>query len=344
MPQLSIIIPVYNAEKTLDRVINSVINQSFDEWELFLIDDGSSDNSGIMCDMFAVSYKNIYCFHQENQGVSSARNVGISKANGKYLAFLDADDWIESDYYCKMISFLESNNTEFVISGYIREFWKNGICRKKMTVSDSTCRLLDIDYDLPSFITQDYSYNLFIHVWNKLYLRSIIEFEQLFFQKELYFAEDVVFNLNYFRRIKKLGIISYHGYHYICQNEQSMTSRWLPDLIIYNCNTYKSLKSFLQEKKSTAGLHVIENMYLRGCILNMEKAMLAKQSYKQLVDMARQIKQAPETQEILKDTFFSKKESIEFIMYRILFKAFPNYLFPLAVYARLFMKRILKRL
>lgn len=101
-PLISIIIPVYKAEKYLHCCVDSVLAQSFTNFELILIDDGSPDNSGTICDEYAKQDRRIKVFHQENQGVSAARNLGIEQAKGEWIAFIDSDDWVENTMYEEM--------------------------------------------------------------------------------------------------------------------------------------------------------------------------------------------------------------------------------------------------
>src|SRR5690606_28111374 len=111
--KISINIPIYNAELFLKKCINSVLNQTFENFELLLINDGSTDKSGQICDDYSQKDERIKVFHKKNGGVSSARNFGIRNSSGKLLCFIDADDWIESDYLKNIIS---KNNADLVIS------------------------------------------------------------------------------------------------------------------------------------------------------------------------------------------------------------------------------------
>lgn len=97
MPLVSIIVPIYNAEKTLRRCIDSILSQTFSDWELLMIDDGSTDQSGTICDQYAIKDKRIKVFHKKNGGVSSARNLGLDNARGEWITFVDADDQIISN-------------------------------------------------------------------------------------------------------------------------------------------------------------------------------------------------------------------------------------------------------
>ena len=98
IPQISIVVPVYNVEKYLERCIDSILAQTFTDFELLLINDGSKDSSGLICDKYAEKDSRIRVFHKENEGVSRARNLGISNARGRWLCFIDSDDWVDKEY------------------------------------------------------------------------------------------------------------------------------------------------------------------------------------------------------------------------------------------------------
>ena len=115
---VSLIIPVYNAEKTLDRCIESIQSQTFTDWEIILIDDGSQDKSADICDKYAISDTRIHVFHQKNGGVSSARNTGIRTAKGQYLMFIDSDDTIEVTFLADYIAAIQSMKADVVVGGY----------------------------------------------------------------------------------------------------------------------------------------------------------------------------------------------------------------------------------
>ncbi len=116
MPTVSVIVPVYNVEQYLPRCIDSILRQSFTDYELILVDDGSSDNCGMICDEYAKRDKRIHVIHQQNMGVSAARNTGLDNANGYWIAFVDSDDWIHKDYLMILLSGALTD-TEIVICG-----------------------------------------------------------------------------------------------------------------------------------------------------------------------------------------------------------------------------------
>lgn len=125
MPELSIIVPVYKVEKYLPKCIDSILAQTFRDYELILIDDGSPDNCGTICDEYAAKDDRIIVIHQKNQGVSAARNAGLDIARGTYLGFVDSDDWIEPEMYETMISTAKEKQVDVVICG-INYYEENG--------------------------------------------------------------------------------------------------------------------------------------------------------------------------------------------------------------------------
>ena len=117
-PFISIVIPVYNAERYINKCIDSVLNQSYTNWELLLINDGSSDDSGKICDSYSMKYDRIRTIHKPNEGVSSARNLGIEQASGDFITFIDSDDWVSSQYIADFVRCNPQKNS-IVVSGLI---------------------------------------------------------------------------------------------------------------------------------------------------------------------------------------------------------------------------------
>ena len=135
-PKISVIVPVYNAEKYLPRCIDSVLTQIFTDFELLLIDDGSIDESGKICNEYADNDKRIRVFHKENGGVSSARNVGLDKAIGEWITFLDSDDSLFADFFSSFAGLLDSN-VDFVTSSFVNESNGLSIPLKQMEGEDA---------------------------------------------------------------------------------------------------------------------------------------------------------------------------------------------------------------
>lgn len=128
---ISIITPIYQAEKYLEILINSIINQTYSDWELLLIDDGSTDGSAEICDRYAHKDNRIRVFHKANGGVSSARNQAMDMAKGEYLAFADSDDWVEADWLEQLYTIAKEQEADIVVSDYYEEYPQKTIMRSK---------------------------------------------------------------------------------------------------------------------------------------------------------------------------------------------------------------------
>ena len=209
---VSIIVPVYNAEKYLHRCVDSILAQTFTDFELLLIDDGSKDNSGAICDEYAAKDARVYVFHKENGGVSSARNLGLDNAKGEWVVFVDSDDWVEEDYLKCLI---DNYDNAFVVSSYIYER-KNEFSYEKMNegvmIINSNC-LTDIL--MSAAFTTPYS---------KLYDREILEREGLRFNDKMTSCEDTLFVWTYLLYVDRVKTVNRYTYHY-CITGNGLSSK-----------------------------------------------------------------------------------------------------------------------
>ena len=205
MPIISIIVPVYNVEKYLKRCIESILNQTFKNFELLLLDDGSTDSSGSICDKYAKKDNRIIVKHKKNQGVSATRNLGIDIAKGEYITFVDSDDWIENDYLEKMYLKINEMNVPLLITGHIEE--RNGIV-KNTFILDRERIYTRTDIQL-EFLKQE---KFMWTVGDKIYNLKLIK--NFRFDTELKIAEDMYFLWNVLKIINKVGYIPLYKYHY----------------------------------------------------------------------------------------------------------------------------------
>lgn len=193
---VSIIVPVYNAEKFLELCITSIINQSYNDIELILIDDGSTDNSGKICDEYALKDERITVFHCRNNGVSAARNIGLDNAKGKYIIFIDSDDYVEKNYIEELVKAIESDKNELAICG-IKE-----IENKKVKIRKKRAKLTG------NFYEDYFSLIDFLCVpFAKIFLSEIIEKNKIRFNEKLSYAEDEIFNLTYYQYINNYKFV-----------------------------------------------------------------------------------------------------------------------------------------
>lgn len=207
MPEISVIVPVYNAEKYLYRCIDSILEQTFTNFELLLVDDGSSDNSGIICDEYACKDSRIRVFHKENGGVSSARNIGLDYARGNWIAFVDSDDYVYPSFLATYMD-LCNNGVDLCILGVVPDYSLS--VEYKITKAS-------IDYigDLQSALFLFADCQMFGALWNKLLKKSIIEEYQLRLNEEYKYREDEEFLLRYMLHVKKIASTIKEEYVYI---------------------------------------------------------------------------------------------------------------------------------
>ena len=189
-PTVSIIVPVYNAEKFLNRCVDSILGQEYRDFELILVDDGSRDMSGSICDAYAKTDERVVVIHKENSGVSDTRNQGVERAKGTYLQFVDSDDWLTPDATKLMVRAAEEHGCDMVISDFYRVVG-DMVSRKGDIESD---RVIDRE-EFASFMMEnpaDYYYGV---LWNKLYRRTYAR--QLAFDQAYTLGEDLQFVLDY---------------------------------------------------------------------------------------------------------------------------------------------------
>lgn len=232
-PIVSIIVPVYNVEKYINQCIESVLDQTFESWELILINDGSSDKSQEICEYYAKLDDRIKVVNKINEGVGKARNDGILKSLGIYLCFLDSDDWLTKD--ALEISIKESNNytDELIQFGCIRFIDKNRVLTKR------TPPLLSVDLrkdDISSLIPIFNTGNAFA-VWGKLIKKSSIIENNIWFGNKKR-GEDIEFTIKLYHKISKIRSISNHLYNY--RVLYGIASKYDPSIIDNHIENYIS--------------------------------------------------------------------------------------------------------
>lgn len=212
MANISIIVPIFNAEFTIRRCIESVRNQFIADWELILVDDGSMDNSYLICQEYTQSDNRIKCIHIENSGVSVARNLGIEMATSTWVSFLDSDDYYGPDW----LSWMNNENIDdydLIIQGFtVVEDGKQSIYNLIMS---------EIGTDImENYLIQleKYNYSPLRMPWNKFYKREIIVANKIKFLEGLHIGEDFVFNMHYLAYVRKIFQYSTSDYFYIVRN------------------------------------------------------------------------------------------------------------------------------
>lgn len=204
MPKISVIVPVYNTEKSLHRSIDSILSQTFTDFELLLIDDGSKDSSGEICDEYAQKDSRVRVFHKENGGVSSARNLGLDNTQGEWVTFVDSDDWIEKNAIDALVCHCDA---DMIIAPI--KFEKDntiGILTNKREIikNKEFCHLISTEIDHSAICSP----------CSKLFFTPIINEHHIRFNQSLHFGEDSVFVKTYLLHAESLRVIPDLCYHY----------------------------------------------------------------------------------------------------------------------------------
>lgn len=235
---ISIITPVYNAEKHLSKMLDSVIKQSYKEWELILVNDGSTDNSAQIIKAYLSKDDRIRFFSQSNAGPSMARNKGVANAKGTYLSFIDADDWITQDYLHKLINPMLNHSTDLVCAGY---YEINPQFPLGLKLHDFKKEQFNQNLD-----KQTYQTNVFKGVsgvlWAKLFKSQIFIENDIQFHPELRLSEDLIAVLEYSFHIQRAYILPDSIYYYNRLAEDSLSGR-------SSINHYKGLILLIKEIK-----------------------------------------------------------------------------------------------
>ena len=218
-PKISIIVPVYKVEQYLPKCIDSILSQTYPNWELLLIDDGSPDNSGNICDEYAQQDKRIRVFHKENGGVSSARNLGLDYADGDYVMFVDSDDWLSYDCLQVCVNEVEANKLDALQFGFTSITENN----EKRLVKNLSSIL-----DGEQYIKLN---NFNVCVWGGIYKREIIEEYKLRFPKELKLAEDQIFVLSFFKHTRRIKYMDRAMYYYLQRSDSAVHTPTSEDML-----------------------------------------------------------------------------------------------------------------
>lgn len=207
---ITVIMPVYNVEKYIERCIESVLQQTYSNLELILVDDGSIDRSGQICDEYKEKDKRVIVIHKENGGVSSARNIALTVAKGEYIYFCDPDDYLEVGLLEKLLNSVKEEETDFAVCAYVRDIYEDEILKQN---ENKTLDLLEDRDNLPTVLVELHKNTLLFMPWNKLFKRSIINKYDIVFPQMKRF-EDTIFIYTYLKYVRSLSFIDVPLYHY----------------------------------------------------------------------------------------------------------------------------------
>ena len=263
----------------LDRAVRSLQAQTFSDFELFLVDDGSTDGSGQVCDELAANDPRIRVIHQENGGAAAARNVAIEQAQGEYLYFMDGDDWVDSTALEEMYAFAHENDLDLVVTGfYIETYYSDDKFYQELRNAPNHV-----------FATQDefrhaahklFDAQLLYAPWNKLYRRAYLMEKGIRFPAT--FWDDLPFNLDVVREVQRVGTLDGHYYHFLRARQESENTRyradmydkreeehrWLQELYAQWSIDSPEIQEFLARRYAERLVGCVENVTNKNCTLS----------------------------------------------------------------------------
>lgn len=285
--KISIIVPVYNVEQWLVHCIESILAQTMPYFELLLVDDGSSDRSGEICDEYSVRDSRVRVFHKENAGVSSARNLGIKNALGQYIVFVDADDWIDSDMLWHMTKEIITSNADIVACDFVKETLDGRYVFKYA---------YDEEIDGEKLLKL-YLENHYISSWGKLINKNLFDRYNILYDEDISYAEDslIMIKLRYYS--KKIKVIHRPFYHYNRLNATSACANFNAKHLSNHIRVAKLINEFFEQEG-------VLDKY--GVVVNYLKFVSKQNILRQKKDLALWRSIYPEChKDILKFNYFS---------------------------------------
>lgn len=251
-PLVSVIMPVFNAGFFINTAIESLLTQTLDDIEIILVNDASTDNSLDIIKSYAKKDSRVtFINSKHNIGAGAARNLGIKNANGQYLTFMDADDYIEPDVYKKAFLLADKSGADEVVWGLTEEHYdKNGNHKKSLKIMPENKVCISTKSKMDSILRLE-AQTLFGYQWNSLYKTEIIANNNISFEK-VFLYEDFFFNLSVAKKIKTLATISSTGYHYFKRVNNSITNQFCKEYYSLSYRRISEMLSFFEQNNSVS--------------------------------------------------------------------------------------------
>ena len=227
MPYISVIMPAYRVEHYIERAVDSLLSQTFRDFELIIVDDGSPDGTGRIADALAARDGRIRVIHQPNAGAPAARNRAMETAQGRYFFFMDADDWAEKDMLSALYALAEKHNLQAVVAGFYIDTYYDDAHFIRQTLSQPD-EIFSSQADFRAAAWRLFDKNLLYTPWNKLYRADYLKENNIRFPDT--FWDDFPFNLAVFRDIERVGVTERAYYHFIRARAESETARYRADM------------------------------------------------------------------------------------------------------------------
>ena len=320
--KISVIIPVYNAEKFLRKCLDSVLSQTYKDYEIILVNDGSKDNSGAICDEYAAKYDFIRAYHKENGGASSARNYGMRLARGEYINFVDADDWMEPQMYEKLV-LAAGEGVDLVMCNCKRPDGKDGFNKFNYDLPYGYYdreKILKCVY--PCLIMQEHmDFNPLIAPWGKLYKRSLLADNGIYFDEELKFCEDELFSALVSEKMQSFYYLNNEHLYIYYYNPNSTVTSFNPKKWDVYIELYEKMRDHFADNKDYDFSRQLDLLIVYLALNAAANYKASKLGFFKIVSAVREIFGHPYVRNVFKKDFAcptpSKKEA--FVM-RLVYK------------------------
>lgn len=291
---ISVIVPVYNVQEHLRKCVESLVKQTYSPVEIILVDDGSTDDSPVLCDQFAEMYDNIFVFHRNNSGPSAARNFGIGKAKGEFLAFCDSDDWMEDNALETMHAPMVRYNLDLTMGAYARFEDGNDYDSSMHRITKHPLVIFSNKQELASLFSSPATSLAGVSAWAKLYRTCIIRENSIQFPEDVNYEEDCCFNLQYYRHIRDAGAVHACVYHYrqqITSLSKGYRSSAFPMLV----NGFNRRRDFMTEIGMDSLMQSLNVVFLLVIMNILKRIEIAKLSRSEKREEFRKLLLTPET-------------------------------------------------
>lgn len=295
-PFFSIVMPVYNVEEYLPQAVESILAQTFSDFELILVDDCSPDASGALCDRYAQSDARVVVHHlTENGGLSNARNQGIKAACGAYITFVDSDDYVTDDLLQTVYDSLQKNRADAVVFGMVEDYFDaNGTLLKSYTISSDKDLYITDRETLRKEVIELERRTLLGYSTNTFYRLDILKENSIYFKK-ITLIEDILFNLDFTPFAETANILKFAPYHYMKRADNSLTNKFVKDYyVLHRRRVYDLLKLYESWDMCTEHVYtVLADIYVRYIFSALQRncAPQAKMKHRDRVQWLRELYQ-----------------------------------------------------
>ncbi|MBR3606502.1 MAG: glycosyltransferase family 2 protein [Lachnospiraceae bacterium] len=288
---VSIVLPVYNAEEYIRKCIESIQGQSYVEWELVIIDNGSTDAGYEICREYAKEDSRIEVFHQyQNRGVSVARNLGLERSSGEFITFIDADDWVEADYLEKLLEIQREHNADMVVCGYQKGNDRDReVGNEKRIENSRNSRLLSVEEYF-----RDYMLRGNTHCWGVLYRAKKID--DIHFPNKMTIGEDLLYLIHATMKMERIAVSDYNGYWYYTNPKGAMlkkfTHSYMDQLICWQQAKEELIEQYPNLKDRLNSILVVSSLLVVGKIaeLTREEQEECKEDLQECLNIVKEYK------------------------------------------------------